>query len=333
MQIGKVVVALVALAVVAAGLAVPPPADEAMPTEANEASSTRLDRAVRAWDFSGFSGNLSWSNTSIGWIDIAWPVTDNTSVQVSYRRHWGPEDTDDDGAAWLCSSHGLAAHPRRYDALGMGHCRWSLQDDNETGVSVRAARRTHEASAPTPAPTWYDGADESGSGVVIGNWTKGARRPVVHHTVFMGGGQPEVFKLWFNYTNTTPRVRTGPPSDTFAYTVEDFNSTAYAQVKAPTLETPTTSSAATLQVPMVREKPSTVWAVWPTAVGENVQTNWTRPDGSQDGTDLAWIEATRMAGPWQFEIADRASAYGDGPVLMGASYHRASFPWQSPIFG
>lgn len=328
----------VALMIVAAGLAVPPPPAPAPATDAPDPGPSRLEQAVEAWDFSGFSGNLSWSNASIGWIDIVLPQTDNTTVEAYTRLGWPATDDDGDQTNWVCRYSGLVAHPRRYDAFGFGGCVGGVQNTNDTTVTLKTRSDRERVGAEdmpvpmSPLSTVSGGLSGHMKYTSELNLTEGAGRPVEHYTIFLGGGPLQTFKMTLNYTNTTPRVRMGPQSDTFAYTISDFDATVGASVDTPLGYGPATSSVATLETEMVRHNPSTVWTAWGQTETGGETINISRPDGSQVQTDF-WMEATRMQGPWRFRVDDHTTYHGgNAPVLMGASYRRAAFPWQSPIF-
>lgn len=327
-----VLAAALVVASVAAGLAVPSPPEDAGATAQEEGPSSRLERAVEAWDFSGFSGNVTISNASIGWLDIAFPWTENTSISYHLQRTW-----PSGGVYWACGYEGVTAYPTRYTVGSSGMCAAGRNGGgNQTDVVLRAGPVDENATVGTPTPSIAPNPD---AGVLCERCVDiddpGVDRPVVHYTTFTGGVSPETFELTFSWSNTTPRVRTGPLSDTFAYTTKDFDSTVYAHVDNPSLVAPMASSAATLETELIRDSPTTVWAWVPTGWDD---ATIVRPDGSRvgEGTgveDYMVIEATQMMGTWQFHVENQTSRTWDPPILMGASYRRASFSWQTPNFG
>lgn len=336
----------------------PPSPDVWIPPHAEPVNATRLTSAVQTWNWTGFEGNLTLDLQDVGWVDIAYPVDpvrDMATVEASWRY---TVEVDGDGSPfWQCASMGVWTR-EQYEQHELGPLAGpggklvclGQAGDGMTEVDARLGGERVNASTRDPGyrvvgPYTRD-IDETMEGPLFSinpEVQSAPPRPVEHFTLATGG-EPleEGAVLRFAWTNTTVRVRTGPPGDTFAAQREDFETDRYVQADHPgTFSSTTVAGNGTYRTELVRDRPHAVfWWLPPEQEGSQGEPGYRRPNGSVYPPEYLpsaaagglWAEATDDVGPWTFWIPAGRSGEPDRPVLMGARYERAAFPWQSPHF-
>lgn len=291
--------------------------------------------------------------TETGWIDLAYPVTEDVDaddIHINFTFIWEERPMGDDtqfwGAAYVgVPPDGTPTPPASMISLPSTEKRaWR---DTAVEANVEVLGRDAEVTAPHAACAnrcWgnrtvlrYDVSD-----VLAREYDANHTfhellrlkydRPVNHVTIAWGGLPPDVFRVEAEWTNTTISVETGPPSDTFTHYHDDFNHTAYGAVDASVTGYPMAFYDRSLTKTWGDRSVLFVYDYY--AVNSTFERNGdagiTRPDGErvQDHWAVgAWYGAT-MPGEWTFWHRYKVSTYQwDLPILWGVDHRWAETPW------
>lgn len=329
------------------------------PAPATTPSSTlsRRERALAAWNFTGFTAQRTVNLSGAAWIDVAIPATMNTTVHLG----GGGDIRAANGSSqpnWLCYYVGIAT-VERYPQFGgrardfaphYSYCRYYVSDGT---VTASATVNGKEVRGGTTKPWYSYVSDEEGSLKFGGTvkWDKLSEprgdppRPVIHFTVAIGGGRAFASGAALNLTveNTVDvRVRTGPSADVFQVRWEAFSAKRQVWASTPGTTGVTVTSNTTYRARLLQDKPHAVFWWRPPhnrsrMTGDEGHPGYIRPNGTRPAYvfDRYWssrVEATNDRGTWTFHVPGGAYINADRPVLMGLRYERAALPYGTPHF-
>lgn len=201
--------------------------------------------SVQSLNFSNNSGSLRFTATDLGWIDFAWPVTedlDPEDVQINVTVVWGERPYEDRTQFWANAYLGP-----RYDALRgpapatlmhMGGERYMR--DGVIEAHIEAAGQDASTAIPEPVCTNRCWGNQTRFVVRVAETVQERRmyhwmrvvydRPVVHFFVATGGMEPERLVIDAAWNGTTVTWAVGDPTDVATYYQEDFEHKTYAEV-------------------------------------------------------------------------------------------------------
>lgn len=368
---GGVRIAMAAALFVAAGLVVPvalpgaPGLIGGIPESgAAAADAVRVPGVNEPWIAESSSGSLDFTATDVGWIDIAYPVTNETTddtVDVRVRWTW-QRPYSDDAQIYLCHFFG-----QRFDGNAMTeqgtkgagcHVRTgdgSLEADAEVlgegaEVDVPRAYCEHAEAAcyPSRAAMGTD-SDHLRGNIPYEYLLDEGPDPVAHEFVWVGGVRPDEVHVEVTWSDTELAVTMGSAEDAFTFFRDDFNSDLYARVDTPAFADTGTyyQAGAELNRTLIGEEDQGRSVMFrfdpkPNTFFGPLKGEWgyERPHGSKSPQlNSAMWEASDQVGAWSFWYNTSGSASDtkywlwqhdpDDPVLVGTVLDWAKFPWES----
>lgn len=198
------------------------------------------------WDLSGASGSVRVAATDLGWIDFAWPVTEDLDpgdVRINVTVVWRERPMEDRTQFWANAylgprynaTHGRAPAVLKHMGEGERHMR-----DGVVEAHVEAAGQDAGVAAPEPVCTNRCFGNRTGfvarsegmaEAIRVYHWMrKKYDRPVAHFFVATGGMTPDRLEVDAEWNGTVVTWRVGDPADVDTYYQEDFEHETYADV-------------------------------------------------------------------------------------------------------
>lgn len=316
-----------------------------------------LTEAVEDWDFTGFSGNLSFTSKDASWVDIALPVTNGTdrnTLTFSVNFTWeeaGEGDRTDRFACWTVS-------PRFDGEIGASgetlsySCSSGRVLDGDGALEVNAEVHGEGVAVDAPHPAWLveSTCDELDgcSGMFRKEWSyhsarlpdvydelvEDGEREIVHWRFFTGAFPPDRTEVYVRWEDTVVNVTSGGEEDTFWYFREDFSHDLYARADTLPWTGVSAEEGAEMETELLEDSDRPVfffYEPWPSGADGWGDAGYERPDGSSWTNSIGTAEVTNMTGTWRFWYPENQqgdnNSRTDFPVLWGMEFDWAEMPW------
>lgn len=332
----------------------------AAPAAASAATGPWADE-VATWNFSEYNGSVRITDTDLGWIDFAYPVTEDLDptedIRFDVTVEWGERPWEDRTQFWAVADHGFEIHGLYSRAPGVGSVVGPNRESSANGerawrdgvLEVRAEvdGRDLGIAAPDPVctnvcegdrtiwrPPWSLMAMSGFDKDIYERMLEEEDRPIAHYYVALGGMAPDVVDIEVSWNGTVMSWERGGRNETATYYPEDFDHDMYVSAEVPVRGS---------EARYARNGTLDVW--WnntPVLFDIDLDTGHEKPEDSFGNRELRAPNGTvyddiatgfpiqaEVPGRWQIWFDRRRSTEEwDRPALKTFALEWARLPWQ-----
>lgn len=352
-EVNVVVLALVAAPL--AGLLTVGPVPGFGPNDDVDVAPDPSVDGVRGWNLDDQAGSVRFTDTDLGWIDFAYPVTENLQsedVRINVTAEWGERSHEDQNQFWLYLYLGPepdGVYMPAPSVLVYMHPfgeRW--QRDGVVEIHAEAAGQEGHGAVPEPVCTnvcYGNRTGLRGSSVrmdefidVYRNMREEYDNPVAHFFVATGGTEPDRLEIDAEWEKTAVTWRSGSPDDISTYYQDDFEHDIYVGVDpgigvgTPTMVSPKYVDNGSMTVTWTDAELPVLFRLDPRVGayhdGHDGELEVRKPDGTL--VEYPWHSPFQamMAGEWEVWYSGQWTAFDtDRPWLWSIDLEWADSVW------